>query len=481
MRRLLLLTIVLVVFIGGFGTVSHAQERTDRVTYFGAAMRPEFHDDIALFPDAPLYIIDAALTIADIEATINGTLDVHYTNRSADTLDAVVFRLYPNLNTYGGLMFVSSIAIDGAVGPEVDTLSSVLDIPLATPLEPGETVQISMEFSTTVYVDVLELYAQFSYLNGALALPNWFPLLSVYEDGTWWRNTDHPQGDAVYSETAFFDVTLTTPSDLVIITSGSQIDTQFNSDNTRTNHYIAPLMRDFAVMAAPGYETLTEVLDEIAVDVHYLPEGEAGAEQVTVFALDAMQIFDETFGPYPYAEIDIVETFTVAGGIEYPGLVVIQDDSWVAVDNFLEFVVVHEVAHQWWYSVIGNDQTRYPWLDEALAQYSTLFYYGQVHGTEMQAALADSFEANWQNLGDMPIGGPVIDYPDNAYFYIIYQKGPMFFVELAERFCEEALHTALNDYYMAYRYQIATPDDLQASLEQSLRQDLDALFSEWVN
>jgi uncharacterized protein (DUF2342 family) len=56
----------------------------------------------------------------------------------------------------------------------------------------------------------------------------------------------------------------------------------------------------------------------------------------------------------------VVETPTAAGGIEYPGLVVIADRLWSQANQRFMWVVIHEVAHQWWFSLVGNDQTRDP-------------------------------------------------------------------------------------------------------------------------
>jgi aminopeptidase N len=345
-----------------------------------------------------------------------------------------------------------------------------------------------MNFVTIVLAEEINLHAHFSYLNGALALPNFFPLLSVYEsDSGWWQTTAQPTGDAVYSETAFFDVTLTAPLEWITITSGARIDSVENEDaQTRTSHYVAPLMRDFALMAYPRYATLTETVDGIIVDVHYLPGGLNGARSTLEYATESVRIFNAIFGHYPFSELDVVETYTVAGGIEYPGLIVIQVDSWNANNSYLEFVAVHEVAHQWWYSLVGNDQTRFPWVDESLAQYATLLYYGRTYGANAQNSILSDFEDEWRTytdeFGDQSLGQPVINYMqhDDEYFHIIYQKGPIFYDTLADSVGENNLIAALSTYFSTYRYRIARTIDLQNSLEQSLNQDLDALFMEWV-
>lgn len=461
-------------------------QNSDPVTYFGPAMQPEFQADIAAFPNAPLITLNAAFTVDEQQAVIAGNLSVLYTNQSTDPLTEIVFRLYPNLPTYGGQMTVGNTQVNGApVVSELDGTSTVLSVPLPQTLAAGEQATVSLDFSSTVFAEQLHLYAQYSYLGGNLALPNFFPVLSVYESGIgWWRNTEHPQGDAVYSETAHFDVTLTAPAGWTMITSGSHLETTENTDQTRTSHYIAPLVRDFALMASPRYETVSGEQDGITIDVHYFSGGEDAAQVVLGVAQRAVRLFNASFGEYPYAELDIVETNTVAGGIEYPGLIVIQSNSWYPDDFYLEIVTAHEVAHQWWYALVGNDQTRYPWLDESLAQYSTALYFGDAYGTAGQQGAFDDYLSSWEGFRegntDVVIGLSPSDYPGNSYFAIVYSKGPLFFKTLADTYGQEALLNGLKAYFSEYHYEIATPNDLQTILEQSFGEELDVLFLEWV-
>jgi hypothetical protein len=81
---------------------------------------------------------------------------------------------------------------------------------------------------------------------------------------------------------------------------------------------------------------------------------------------------------------------------------------------------------------------------------------------------------------DQRIGDPVTAYPGSAYFFMVYQKGPLFFGALADVYGYDRLLAALHDYFAAYRYSIAGPDDMQHSFEVTLGADLTPLFTEWV-
>jgi hypothetical protein len=73
--------------------------------------------------------------------------------------------------------------------------------------------------------------------------------------------------------------------------------------------------------------------------------------------------------------------------MEYPTLVMIGEGKLAAGGDGLEQTVAHEVAHQWWYAVVGSDEYYQAWQDEALCEYSLLDYWGAVHGDGAQADL----------------------------------------------------------------------------------------------
>ncbi len=454
-----------------------------RLDYFRPTLRAPFQDDISRYLEAPLYTGNINLILREDSAIILGDIAVEYTNQSAANLSEIVFRLYPNLPTYGGQLTVSYVQVDlQQVDPVLDSTETILTIPLQDSLAPHQSIQIQLQFQAIVPTSE-HLYNQYIYIHDTLALANFFPLLSVYDDQsqTWWQNTEHPFGDAVFSETSFFDLNITAPANWTLITSGTNIHSYLNANQTRTTRYLAGLVRDFAIMGSPDYRTLSGNQNGIGIDVHYLSGGETAARQSLQYAMNAVELYSTIFGEYPYTELDIVETHTTAGGIEYPGLIVITNQAWNAVDGYLEVVTVHEVAHQWWYGLVGNDQTRYPWLDEALAQYSLGLYYGHVYGIESQINTFAGYERTWRDGEDMPIGLAPRSYTGDSYWTIVYNKGPLFFSRLASDFGQENFLMALHSYFSAFRYEIATPADLQISLEIGLSADLDEYFAEWVD
>jgi aminopeptidase N len=180
--------------------------------------------------------------------------------------------------------------------------------------------------------------------------------------------------------------------------------------------------------------------------------------------------------------MDVVATPTVAGGIEYPGLIVMPISSYEQTGGFFQWATVHEVAHQWWYSLVGNDQQDEPWVDEALVQYSTVLYYEFREGWD--AAVEEMLEPwYWQVAGtsqDDYISLPVSAYSAATYGPLVYGKGPLFFDALRKEVGDEDFAAMLRAYLDAYRYQIASGSELLALMQERSEQDLTPLYQEWI-
>lgn len=487
-RRTVSLLLVLIV-LGTACAPIQAQGDPDNplVARYGPAMRDAYTQDlIDEYAGRPRYLLDVTLSVGGQTVYFLGTESVYVTNTSPDEWDRVVFRLYPNLPSYGGSMIISALAVDGEVAtPLLDETSTVFEVLLSEPLAPGEEAMIDLVFQTTMQPGAEQLYNQFAYLDGILAAPNFYPVLSVYQPGDgWWREAGHPQGDAVFSETAYFDVTLTAPADLVVATSGVTLS-RSEASGIAVYDIVAPLMRDFALMASAGFNRVSEEVDGVTVNV-YSVESEAMARRGLELAVESVRVFNETIGAYPFAELDMVETPTAAGGIEYPGLIVIAERVWDPSDVYFTSVIAHEVAHQWWYSLVGNDQMIHPWLDESLTQFTTALFWRETQGPQGWQGYLDYFALELEGVldgpHDLPIGLPATAYTNatSQYYHMIYAKGALFFAALEGLVGRGAMADMLRVYFDAYRYDVAYPADLLNTFEDAAGQDLDAIFSEWV-
>lgn len=458
---------------------------------YAPAMRPAFVDDLTAVGPLSQYRLE--VTVSPEQATVSGRETVRYLNAEPVSLDAIYFRLFPNLPGYGGDLKVSEVRIGGqAVASSLERERTALHVPLPTPLLPGKVVTIELDFSVQVPQTAGEGYGQFIFQEEIMALANFFPLIPAYNeencarfgncDGGWNTEVAVPYGDAVYSDSALFEVLVSAPAGWTVAASGSTLGQETNPEGDVTWHLVSGPMRDFNLVLSPRFEVETQMVEDITVNSYYLPADAAGGQLALGWAADALAFFNQRFGPYPFAEFDIVETPNVAGGIEYPGLIAMPIHNYDQTGDFFQWATVHEVGHQWWYSLVGNDQQDEPWLDEALVQYSTALFYEFHIGWE--AAVEEIFEARYHKVAgteeDDWISRPVADYTDENYGPIVYSKGPLFFHALRQEVGDETLFAILETYYSAHRYHIASGRDLLAVIDQVAGRDMSDLYQTWL-
>ena len=371
-------------------------------------------------PGASVYHI--SLDVADDMTHISGIEELRYTNRSPDDLSELQLRLYPNI--LGGSSQISLLQVEGrTVVPCYSLENSLMTVPLAAPLVPGNAVTLRVEFAVTVPTVMETNYGILVYYAKTLALAHFYPMVAVYKDG-WQVGIPPKQGDILFNDTSFYIVSVTAPAGQVIVSSGREVE-RIQTGNHQQVLLAAGPARDFYLAASPEYVKTSETFGETTLNSYAPSAKKDGSRLALDSAKAAIQEFSAHFAPYPYTEFDVVTIPTLAYGIEYPGLTAINGDLYAITTSsdgtpmsvILESTVVHEVAHQWFYNLVGNDQVNEPWLDESLAQYVTWQYYRDRYGERTAQGFAGSLQGRWDMVDDakIPIGLPVKDYPDNQY------------------------------------------------------------------
>ena len=459
---------------------------TDR-SPFTQGLIPDQQSVLTQLPGATVYHLD--FEIQDNLTTLTGQEEVLYTNRENEPLSTIFFHLYPNL--LGGRINISEVKLNGLpVEPTFQADDAIMGIPLAQVLQPEEKVVIAMAFTINVPTTLERNYGIFALDKDILALAHFYPMVAVYDQNGWDVEIPAPQGDVVYADTNFYLVRVTMPEALKLVTSGVTLS-QESQDVRQTTTIAAGPMRDFYLAASPRYDMVTATLGDTTVNSYALADQLDSAQQVLEIALNALESFNNRYGIYPFTEFDLVPTSNLALGIEYPGIVVITLPLYdpdakvgdVPSSAFLESTVAHEVGHQWFYSLVGNDQLAAPWLDESLTQYATWRYYLDTGGQEAADRFEEGLRSRWSAVKDeeIPIGLPVGDYKEVAYSAIVYGRGPLFVDALAERMGQSKLDTFLKDYALAYRWQLVTEADFKTMAESECSCDLSDLFATWVD
>ena len=458
-----------------------------------AALSPDQRPDWTTLPLNSCYQL--WLELQDDLTEYEGKAQITYTNLNDETLNDLVLRLYPNADRiYGGTLEVSSARVDGTQVLPIMFLSdnTGLRLSLDDPIQSGETVVIELEFNghlTDGIQDAPETYGIFNYASeeGVATFVNWYPILAVRNDGQWQAEPVVGIGDSVVSEVGLYEVEITAPKNIQVVTPGSKVQ-QVSRDGIEIHTFASGPVRDFPVVASPNFILAQTEVDGIVIQHWGLADGELRWKEALQAAADSLVVFNDNFGPYPYNELDIVSVpLQRASGVEYPGLFLMKDELYQADQErpyLLSTIIAHETAHQWWYGLVGNDVIEHPWQDEALTTYSSLLYLEQFQPPVYQGTV-DYFKQNADEvdmkLANLDIGQPVRAFINQPEYYspVVYSKGAIFFVELRSKLGDQAFFTALQNYFSENLYAIASPENLLDEFEKACQCELGDFYTEW--
>lgn len=290
-----------------------------------------------------------------------GSGSVTFENTGTGPLDVVWFRLWANSTGGCGDPAIDVSGVTGGSAGDLAVACTALPVTLDAPLVPGGTATIGF----TLEIDVPDANDRFGWYRKTVRMGNALPILAVHDDQEGWH-LDPPfsGGESFFSLVADWRVTLHVPAGMETPTTGILEDAAIEGRAREARTFFANDVRDFAWEAGDFEIVRARDRRTVLVRLWYQPwllEHER-AERLVRTSARVMDTFSSAFGAYPYHEVDIViTTFDGFGGMEYPNLVMTIPDP---------LVISHELAHQWWYGIVGNDQYEDPWIDEGFAQWS---------------------------------------------------------------------------------------------------------------
>jgi hypothetical protein len=299
--------------------------------------------------DPEAYTLD--LRYADRGAgVLSGTQRIEFVNRGPRALDRVWLRLWANGPEDCRPRRIR-VEIDAPASAGRETVScTALEVRLAAPVPPGAGGSISLRFEVQGRTEP----DRFGRVGGTALLGNVIPVLAVRDRRGLHVEPYAQRGESFYSLSASWDAVVRLPAELRAATTGATVSEEV-AGGERTLRVRSAQARDFALAVGR-----MRVIEAGRVRVF----GTRGLRAGLRVARRALRALSRRYGPYGSSELDVVLVRGGLGagvGMEYPELVF----SIRAAD-----VITHEVAHQWWYGLVGNNQYLEPWLDEAFAQYS---------------------------------------------------------------------------------------------------------------
>ena len=399
-------------------------------------------------PDRPEIALDFRLS--DDRRSVTGTETVVFTP-DLDVTE-LVFRLVPNgpdSAPAGNRLVVDSVTgEDVAEGryeaAEAREPGGLYVVELEDELAAGESTEVSLDFTLTLGSGTFDRFG----VDGPVS---WWasgaPLLA-WEPGVGWAEDPFVplSGETTSSPAADTVVTDSAPEDLTVLMTGAPAEPSAPSEGRRTWTSQEPVARDVAVAAGPFATTEATTPGGTRVTTGVLPAGDVPGDVLSTWTVAAIADLEAFLGPFPYDTLSVALLPDFGGGIEYPSMILEATPS--------REVLVHEVAHQWFYGMVGNSQFRDPWLDEAFASWA-----------EASVDMGSGLVSEEALTLDGPVGAAMDEFESpGSYFRLVYDKGGAALLEAQRAVGDEAFTAAIRCYVDATAWQIATPTDVHRAL-----------------
>jgi hypothetical protein len=392
---------------------------------------------------------------------------VTYTNQTGVSLNELVMAVEP---MHRGGFTMEHILLDGNA-LNFDITQHKLTVYLSQPLQPNAQITLALRFRIAVPAKVKD--HPYGYDVDQLNLTDWYPFVVPYIGG-WVLHDEHYLGEHLVYDAADFDVNVKVTEGNIIFASSGVAEP--NGEWTRYRIYGA---RTFALSASDQFQYVDGTSESGAlIRAYYYPGYETEGLAILNAALRAVNLYSSKFAPYPYGSLSVVQADLVDGQ-EYDGLVFLATKFYNEYNGSarsnLVTIGVHEIAHQWWFGLVGNDQALEPWLDEALCVYSEAVFY--------KFSYPNSLDWWWQfrvnyfgpsGYVDMNIYEPA---SFRAYVNAAYLNGANFLEVLNYRMGDDAFYAFLQDYSSRYGHGHATAYDFFAVARQNTTADISDLIA----
>lgn len=445
---------------------------------------------------------------------LSGTEFFKYYNNAPVSLDTIYFHLYPNAfknahSTFGreteflpgksfreagvntrGYIMVNGVGTDSANAAfRVDT--TILAVILDQSLDPGDSLMLTIDFE----LKMPEIYFRLGYQGDHYEFVQWYPKICVFDQKGWHLDTYHALGE-FYGEYGDFDVRIRLPADYVVAATGVEKPRRDDDslsvleEKQKTVRFAAENVHDFAWVCDPDFLIDDFEVDGIAIKVYFRKKNRRKWRNAEEYAVEAVSRFNRWFGEYPYPELRIVEGMSAMGSMEYPMLVIINelDDP---LTRLSELCIAHEIAHQWFYGVLGFNEMDEAWLDEGLASYAENRYfedrYGK-YGSLFKSAYLPSISKRYYNMvvyymtrtngQEKSILDPAYKFTEEPLAYLngAYSKPALFLTNLESYMGRDNFDKAIQTLYKRHKFGHPKTGDLIGIFEEISSSDLDSIF-----
>lgn len=489
------------------------------------------------------YNIDVSLN--EIEKSLTGTETITYKNNSPSSLDFIWFHIWPNayknektalfqqlkndasrknkLDKYKpgsieGLNFNTNgkaLAIEAHPNPNY---IDIIKVKLLSTLKPGDSVVISTNFK----VNLPSYFSRSGFADGEFMVTQWYPKPAVFDKEGWHEFPYLDMGE-FYSEYADYKVNITVPSTFVVGATGTLQNADELAQYKRVGAKNYAQRDQDPILYVPkdpkGKKTLTYVMNNVpdfawfadknfviqydelklssgkVIDVftYYYAKKKTLWVNSVDYAKDAIIHYSNWIGEYEYPIVQVVEgpKNNASGGMEYPTITLITSPD--AKPATLDGVITHEVGHNWFMSMLGNNERVHSWQDEGLNTYYQFRYeaekyrsnsiFGDGIPEQIKSLTVDKFQkAVYGAIAravpmDFAIDQPAEQFKNSDdYAMASYIKTALWMFALEAIIGKDRVDNAFQTYFRDWKNKHPTPKDMQSSFEKSTGQDLSKFF-----
>lgn len=419
------------------------------------------------------------------------TLKVKFNyNRHTVSVDQTILYIYPysdpsadlilqvEANNQAGVFRLTKLTLNDQPVNDPKVVGNHLDLTLPTPLTRGQNVRIALSYDLALPLIPPPSNDSRSVIFGYSArqtnLVDWYPYIPARREGKWLVHNPWFYGEHTVYEIADYqvEIELQDPPTNLVVAASSQ-----SQQNGKTYTYQHKNARNFTFSASNMYAVVSQKVGETTITSYAFPFDAGGGKQALKDAVDALTLYNRLFGAYPRSTLAVVEA-DFHDGMEYDGLYFLSRAFYSLYDGtpkgYLTAIGVHEVAHQWFYALIGNDQALEPWLDESLSTYSELLFYQNFYPELVKwwwSTRVDYFNpAGWVNQR-------IYDY-SGAYPYRdgVYLRGARFLEDVRKKVGDDIFLSMLKTYATKNALQLVTAQDFFNQLSVSASTDLQPLI-----
>lgn len=429
---------------------------------------------------------------------------------------------------------------EGFLDFEID--DTILKIVLEAPILPGATQSFTLDFELKIPV-LLRRMGWHNREGIEFSMAQWYPKVCVYDQKGWHLN--YYLGREFYGEFASFDVSITLPENYTVGASGhlqnaadihdmkkkdpdetrsdrlfyhkdsltisdtssvkgldsllaafaELVKSQRPSLKRRTWNYHAENVHDFAWSADPDYVYETADVESVQVHLLYQPDVAEKWKEMKMWTAQILKYMNDHVGAYPYKDFTIAQAGD--GGMEYPNIVFITGDR---DKKSLASVTAHEMVHNWFYGLMGNNETMEAWLDEGVTSYYTTRLMEYMFGRNAMTDYPTPFKQKWYPKTDARVGTfaeldwwikqgyeeKVLQHADffksdRSHLYSVYYKGEVFMFVLEYYFGRERLDELMRKFFTEWHLHHVYTEDMKRFFEKETGIELDWLFEEFLN